>query len=450
MDYTQNEVIQYVRENDVKFIKLFFTDIFGNLRSISIQPSLLRRAFTDGISFDASAVPGFLNAARSDLFLVPDPATLTVLPWRPQHGRVARMYCAIRYPDGTAFKGDTRLILQNVMQKTEELGYDVKVGTECEFYLFKLDENGEPDFTSPHDNATYCDLAPKDKGENVRRDIILALEQMGIEPETSHHETGPGQNEIDFKYSGALKAADNLATFKNTVRTMAAQDGLFATFAPKPLHHKAGSGLHINLSLYKDGKNLFEAESPEADSFVAGILSRAREMTAFLNPWPSSYLRLGQFEAPGHVSWSRQNRSQLIRVPAAYGDTRRVELRSPDPTCNQYAALALIISAGMDGVKQNMPLSPACDLNLFDTENLSAEDRAAVEKLERLPRSLKEALEISEESDFIKSVLPEKLVQAYAAEKKAAFTFSSDILNKDNAGDICWSDLYAIEGLVRD
>lgn len=401
MEYTRREVLQYIEENNVKFIKLFFVDIFGDVKSISIQPPLLNRAFEEGISFDASAVKGFLNESTSDLFIVPDPTTLSVLPWRPQHGRVARLYCNIRYLDGTPFEGDSRLILQKVIERSKQMGYETKVGTECEFYLFKRDENGLPT-KIPHDNAGYCDLAPLDKGENVRRDIICTLEQMGIEPETSHHENGPGQNEIDFRYNSTMNAADNLATFKMAVRTIAAQDGLFASFLPKPLDDKSGSGLHVNLSLYKDGQNLFGKENPFAKSFVAGILSHIKEITAFLNPLQQSYKRFGEFEAPKYINWSYQNRSPLIRIPAATGDAVRIELRSPDPSCNQYIGLALIIAAGLDGIEKNLALMPS---------------QNDIESLDTLPVSLEEALKLASESEFVKSVIPEITLNTFIKSK---------------------------------
>ncbi|MBQ5999773.1 MAG: glutamine synthetase, partial [Treponema sp.] len=281
MEYTESEILQYTAENDVKFIKLFFTDIFGTLRSLSIQPCELERAFKTGISFDASAVKGFLGVDRSDLFLVPDPSTLSVLPWRPQHGRVVRFYCNIRYPDGTPFEGDTRYILQKQCLEADKKGYEVKVGTECEFYLFQTDEKGNPT-DIPHDNGGYCELAPTDRGENVRRDICITLEQMGIQPEVSHHEAGPGQHEVDFKCDTPVRAADNLATFKTIVRTVAARNGLYANFAPKPIENKPGNGLHINLSIYRDGKNLFEPNNmkSEAGYFLAGVMTHIREITA--------------------------------------------------------------------------------------------------------------------------------------------------------------------------
>ncbi|MCH5291120.1 MAG: glutamine synthetase [Treponema sp.] len=407
MEYSQSEVLQYVSENDVKFIKLFFTDIFGSIKSISVQPSVLKRAFDEGISFDGSAVPGFLHTEKSDLFLLPDPSTLSVLPWRPQRGRVARLYCNIRYPDGSVFEGDTRTMLQHVVEQAASFGLTVNIGTECEFYLFKRDENGAPTMV-PHDNAGYCDLAPLDKGENVRRDIIFTLEQMGIEPETSHHETGPGQNEIDFKYNTAVKAADNFATFKTAVKTIAAQDGLFASFLPKPFADKAGSGLHINISLQKNGENIFDTNQPEAKSFVAGLLFHIRDITAFLNPLPNSYERLGVCEAPRYVSWSRENRSQLIRIPAAHRDGMRVELRSPDPSCNQYLALSLIIAAGLDGVAKKLELPPATDLNLYNASN------SELKKLAMLPSSLEEAMNLAMQSRFVHSQLSGTVLDFFA------------------------------------
>ncbi|MBE6355313.1 glutamine synthetase family protein [Treponema sp.] len=414
MEYTKSEVLQYVKENDVKFIKLFFTDIAGEVRSLTIQPSILRTAFEHGVSFDGSAVPGFMNADRSDLFLVPDPATLSVLPWRPSHGRVARMYCNICYPDGSPFEGDSRLILQKTLEKANKLGYTIKVGTECEFYLFKLDENGEPT-DIPHDRAGYCGLAPLDKGENVRRDIIMTLEQMGIEPQTSHHEAGPGQNEIDFKYSSTLKAADNIATFKITVRTVAAKDGLWATFMPKPIEDKPGSGLHLNISIHKDGENLFEKDSPESKHFIAGILNHIKEITAFLNPTEESYKRLGVFEAPRYVSWSSQNRSQLIRIPAATGDSFRMELRSPDSSCNQYLALALVIAAGLDGIENEFELMPPCDKNFYEL----SEKEVLEMGIEKLPENLTEALKLAKESDFVKKLIPQVTLDAFFKMKES-------------------------------
>ena len=405
MEYTQSEVIQYVTENDVKFIKLFFTDLFGSVKSISVQPAVLQEVFRKGILFDASKVRGFSKVSREDLFLVPDPTTLSVLPWRPQHGRVARMYCNIKTALGTPFEGDTRHVLEAVLQKAKKAGFEIKIGTECEFYLFKLDENGKPSL-EPHDSAGYCDIAPLDKGENVRRDIITNFEQMGIEPETSHHEAGPGQNEIDFKCSAALKAADNLATFKNTVSAIAFQDGLFANFLPHPLKEEPGNGLHIHIFLYKDGKNVLASESLLAQQFVSGILNHIAEITVFLNPLENSYERLALKTVPKIIGWSNANYNQVVRLPLLEENALHIDVRSPDPVCNQYTALSLLIAAGLDGIERALPAQPALQ---SETSNKSA----------LLPQSLTEALGKAEQSDFVKTVLGENMLSSFFAEKRA-------------------------------
>ena len=412
MEYTENEVLTYIAENDVKFIKLFFTDIFGTIKSISIQPSELERAFKSGISFDASAVKGFLSVDKSDLYLVPDASTLSVLPWRPQHGRVVRFYCNIRYPDGTPFEGDIRSLLEEVVEKAAKKGYSINVGTECEFYLFQLDEKGNVT-NIPHDNAGYCDLAPLDKGENIRRDICLTLEQMGIKPEVSHLETGPGQHEVDFVYASPLKAADNLSTFKTVVRTVAARNGLDANFAGKPIDGKPGNGLHINISIEKERKNLFADFEEEAKYFIAGILERIREITAFLNPNENSYKRLGHFEAPLYIGWSRANRSQLIRIPATSDKSRsRMEIRSPDPSCNQYAALALILAAGFEGIEKKTKLPPELNMDAFHAS------KDELKNVQTLPKSLSEAVQIACQSEFVKKILPQVTLNAFVDAEK--------------------------------
>ena len=287
MRYSEHDVLDFVRENDVKFIRLAFCDLFGIQKNISITDQELPRAFEGGISFDASAVEGFLNVDRSDLFLFPEPDTLAVLPWRPGRGRTARLFCEIRHPDGTPFEGDGRYLLRRACERARGMGYLCQIGPECEFYLFELDEKGNPS-TLPIDNAGYLDVAPADRGENIRRDICLTLEEMGIVPESFHHEQGPGQNEIDFRYSDALTAADQVVTFKGAVRTMAAQNGMYASFLPKPMLDCPGSGMHVNMSLLRDGRNVFQnipgESSEEADQFLAGILLRVREITALLNP----------------------------------------------------------------------------------------------------------------------------------------------------------------------
>lgn len=391
MIYTAEEVYDYVSQEDVKFIRLAFCDPTGKMKNVSIMPEELPKAFVNGIGFDASAIEGFGTEVYSDLLLFPIPSTLTVLPWRPSHGKVVRMFCDIRYPDGTPFERDSRKILLSATKYAEKKGYTVKFGTEFEFYLFKLDENGDPT-NIPFDNAGYMDVAPEDKGENVRRDICLTLLDMGILPECSHHEEGPGQNEIDFRYGDALPSADNAVNFISVVKTAALRNGLYANFSPKPLAGKSGNGMHINISV----KN--EAGEDCTLGFMAGILARVKELTAFLNPTEESYFRLGEQKAPKYVTWSRENRSQLIRIPAAKGEYKRMELRSPDPTANPYIAFALLIYAGIDGLENG--LTPPAPVNV----NLFAADEEFTDKLDKLPGSLTEAKEIAARSEWLASL----------------------------------------------
>jgi len=365
------------------------------------MPGELKRAFSQGIAFDASAVKGFSGDIHSDLFLFPDPETLCVLPWRPEHGGVVRMFCTVKYPDGRIFENDARSILIKAVEDAGKEGCSFSFGSELEFYLFKLDENGIPT-KIPYDDAGYFDIAPTDKGENVRREICLSLERMGISPECSHHEEGPGQNEIDFRYSDALKAADNAVTFKSVVQTIAARNGLFADFSPKPLKDKPGNGFHINLSV-KTAKD--EAVS---QYIIAGILENISGMTRFLNPTAQSYERLGQNKAPGYISWSGQNRSQLIRIPAATGEFVRTELRSPDPEANPYIAFALIIRAALEGIKNKTLLCPPADFNLYNA------DEETLSRYKKLPSSVEEATSAALGSEFIRKNLPESMLNIYS------------------------------------
>ena len=400
MKCTPEEVIQYVEEENVKFIRLAFCDVYGQQKNLSIMPGELRRAFSQGMAFDASAIAGFGGAVRSDLFLRPDSATLAGLPWRPENGRVVRMFCDITRPDGSVFEADTRHLLQQAIEDAQNLGYSFSFGAEMEFYLFKTDENGEPT-QEPYDHAGYMDIAPADKGENVRREICLTLEQMGIRPESSHHEEGPGQNEIDFRYSDALTAADDAITFRSVVQTIAARSGLWADFSPKPLSGQPGSGLHINLSVHgPDG-------SDPMPQVLAGILRHTYDLTAFCNPCRDSYRRLGSSKAPGYITWSSENRSQLIRLPAAQGEYRRLELRSPDPTANLYIAFALLIWAGLDGIVRDLPLPPSADLNLYEAP------AQVLASFRRLPATLEEAQSAAAKSPFIRSHLPAAILSAY-------------------------------------
>ncbi len=400
MRYTKEEVIQYVREEDVKFIRLAFCDVFGVQKNISIMPDELPRAFDAGIAFDASAIAGFGDETRSDLLLHPEPDTLTPLPWRPEHGRVMQMFSDISYPDGTPFACDTRCLLKRAVAEAEQAGFDFTFGAEQEFYLFLRDENGLPT-RIPCDHAGYMDIAPEDRGENVRREVCLTLEQMGIRPESSHHEEGPGQNEIDFRYSDALTAADNAQTFQRVVRTVADRNGLYADFGPKPIPDAPGNGFHVNLSLRP------AVNSEQLGYMIAGLLANIRNMTAFLNPTRDSYLRLGKHKAPGYISWSAQNRSQLIRIPAAEGEYRRVELRSPDPCANPYLAFTLLISACLDGIQNRRVLPEPADLNFYQA------DHRVLAGYEKLPESYPEAYEAALTSDFIRARIPEEILAIY-------------------------------------
>lgn len=410
MKYSKNEVLQYVAEEDVKFIRMAFCDIYGQQKNISIMPQELEKAFEYGIAIDASAIKGFNVKVHSDLFLHPDPSTISVLPWRPEHGRVVRMFCNITYPNGKPFECDTRTVLINAVEEAKEMGLEFSFGSEMEFYLFNLNENGEKTVI-PYDNAGYMDIAPDDKGENIRREICLTLEQMGIIPESSHHEEGPGQNEIDFRYSDPLTAADNAVTFKSVVKTAAARNGLYADFSPKPLLNKAGNGMHINFSVAENKKskinNLKDDEKNIMQCVIAGILDKINDITLFLNITDESYLRFGHSKAPKYVTWSNENRSELIRIPAAFGKYKRAELRSADPMCNPYLAFALIIKAGIYGVKNNLKLPKPADFNLYLAEKEKIKD------LKLLPLTLAEAKENALNSLFIKENLNENLIKNY-------------------------------------
>ena len=400
MKYSKEEVLQYVREEDVKFIRLAFCDVFGKQKNISIMPQELPRAFEYGIAFDASSIAGFGDETHSDLLLHPEADTLTILPWRPEHGRVVRMFCNISHPDGKPFECDTRSLLKKAMEDAKKAGYSFAFGAEQEFYLFQLDENGKPT-TVPYDEAGYMDIAPEDRGENIRREICLTLEQMGIRPESSHHEEGPRQNEVDFRYSDALTAADNAMTFQTIVKTVARRNGLCADFSAKPLENEPRNGFHINMSVKPS------ETSENLCYMIAGVLDKVEEMTAFLNPTENSYKRFGQSKAPGYISWSSENRSQLVRIPAAVGEYRRAELRSPDPTANPYLAFALMIYAGLYGLQNKLDMSNAANINLYkaDSETLS--------KFKKLPENLSSACKIAAASEFIKAHVPAAILDIY-------------------------------------
>lgn len=405
MKYSREEVLQYVAEEDVKFIRLAFCDVRGRQKNISVMPGELERALDGGIAIDASAIAGFGGEVRSDLLLRPDPATLAPLPWRPEHGRVVRLFCTPENPDGSPCQADTRALLAQAVADAQAQGLEFSFGAEMEFYLFRRDEEGKPTGI-PFDSAGYMDVAPEDRGENVRREICLTLEQMGIRPESSHHEEGPGQNEIDFRYADPLTAADQAVTFRSVVQTIAARNGLYADFSPKPLPDKPGNGMHINLSA---AYTLLSGRAGEdvLPRLIAGVLYRAAEMTPVLNPSEASYRRFGSCKAPRYISWSAQNRSQLIRVPAAVGAYRRAELRSPDPDCNPYLAYTMLIRAGLESIRLGLPLPDPVDCNLYTAP---AELTAG---LARLPGSLADAKAAARAGNFLADCLPEPVRAFY-------------------------------------
>ncbi|MDF2523394.1 MAG: glutamine synthetase, type [Clostridiales bacterium] len=419
--YTSEDIKRLVKEQDVKFIRLQFTDIFGMLKNVAITSEQLEKALDNKCMFDGSSIEGFVRIEESDMYLRPDPSTFVVFPWRPQNGKVARLICDVYNPDGTPFLGDPRYALKRALKKANDMGYDqFNVGPECEFFLFLTDSEGNPT-TITHDNAGYFDLGPVDLGEDARRDMCLALEDMGFEIEASHHEVAPGQHEIDFKYGEALTSADAVLTFKLVVKTVAQRHGLHATFMPKPVFGIAGSGMHTNVSLYKNGKNAFFDEndpmqlSQEAYWFIGGMMKHMRSIAAITNPIVNSYKRLVPgYEAPVYIAWSGRNRSPLIRIPAARGTSTRLELRCPDPACNPYLALTAILAAGLDGIENKIQPPAPTDKNIFQ---MSDEERRA-EGIEALPLSLIEAIEEMQKSEFISNVLGEHIFTKYIEAKK--------------------------------
>lgn len=418
--YTKDDIFRMVEEEDVEFIRLQFTDIFGTLKNIAITSSQLEKALDNKCMFDGSSVEGFVRIEESDMYLYPDYDTFEIFPWRPQQGKVARLICDVYTPDGKPFEGDPRWILKKTIKEANEMGYRFDVGPECEFFLFHTDDNGLPT-TLSHEKAGYFDLGPNDLGENIRRDMVLTLEEMGFEIEASHHEVAPAQHEIDFKYDEVLKTADNIQTFKMTVKTIAKRHGLYATFMPKPKFGISGSGMHINMSLATEaGKNIFADEkgkiglSDDAYHFIAGIMKHARGMSAITNPLVNSYKRLVPgYEAPVYIAWSAKNRSPLIRIPASRGNGTRVELRNPDPTANPYLVLALCLAAGLDGIKNKIEVPESVDCNIY--EMTPGERRAA--GIENMPADLKEAVDCLVADEFLCSVLGEHITTKYVEAK---------------------------------
>jgi len=417
--YTKKDILELVEEEDVEFIRLQFTDLFGSMKNLAITSSHLKKALDNQVMFDGSSIKGFVKIDESDMYLYPDYNTIAIFPWRPQQGKVARLICDVYRPGGICYEGDPRYILKKTVSETEAMGYTFNVGPECEFFLYHMDDNGLPT-TMTHEQAGYCDMSPLDFGENARRDMVLSLEDMGFEVEASHHENAPAQHEIDFKYADALTTADNIMTFKLAVKTIAKRHGLHATFMPKPKEGVDGSGMHINMSLSRNGVNIFQDQkdplglSEEAYYFLGGLMKHIKAMTLILNPIVNSYKRLVPgYEAPSYIVWSAKNRTPLIRIPATRGEDTRIELRSPDPACNPYLALAVCLAAGMDGIKNKITPPKSKDLNIFD---LPAEVLKA-EGVECLPRNLKEAVEEFEQDELMKEVLGEEVCRKYIQTK---------------------------------
>ncbi|WP_018247465.1 type I glutamate--ammonia ligase [Orenia marismortui] len=413
---TKEDVLKKAKELNVKFIRLQFTDILGIIKNVAITVNQLEDALDGKIMFDGSSVDGFTRINESDMYLKPDYDTFTVFPWRPKEGgSVARLICDVYKPDGTSFGGDPRQVLKKVLDEAKEMGYEMYVGPEPEFFLFEKDENGEAT-TITNDQGGYFDLAPMDAGQDPRRDIVLALENMGFEMEASHHEVAPGQHEIDFKYDHALRTADNVATFKFVVKAIADSHDLHATFMPKPIFGENGSGMHVHQSLFKDGENAFYDEddklglSQVAKYYIGGLLKHAKAIAAITNPTVNSYKRLVPgYEAPVYLAWSSSNRSSLIRIPAARGLGTRLEMRNPDPSCNPYLAFAVMLKAGLDGIKNQIE-PPAEVLDNIYTMNADRKEDLGIESL---PSSLKEALDYLVNDEVIQSALGEHVLEHF-------------------------------------
>lgn len=422
-NYTREDIMRMVEEEDVGFIRLQFTDIFGTMKNVAITTSQLKKALDNQCMFDGSSIEGFARIEDSDMYLYPDLNTFAIFPWRPQQGKVARLICNVYKADGTAFESDPRYVLNKVTEKARQEGYVFEVGPECEFFLFHMDDNGLPT-TITHENASYFDLGPLDLGENARRDMVLTLEDMGFEIEASHHEFAAGQHEIDFKYDEALATADNIMTFKMVVKTIGKRHGMHATFMPKPKYGENGSGMHLNMSLRRDGINVFSDPrdvnglSREAYYFIGGILKHIKAISFITNPTVNSYKRLVPgYEAPVYIAWSAKNRTPLIRIPTSLAENTRLELRSPDPTANPYLALAVCLAAGLEGIREEIEPPASVDANIYKMEKEEREKLG----IEELPGSLLEAIREFEKDTFIQDVLGRDLSEKFIAAKKKEY-----------------------------
>ncbi|MED1625343.1 type I glutamate--ammonia ligase, partial [Bacillus pseudomycoides] len=419
--YTKEDIFRLAKEENVKYIRLQFTDLLGIIKNVEIPVSQLTKALDNKMMFDGSSIEGFVRIEESDMYLYPDLDTWVVFPWTAEKGKVARLICDIYNADGTPFEGDPRNNLKRMLKEMEALGFtEFNLGPEPEFFLFKVDEKGNPTLEL-NDNGGYFDLAPMDLGENCRRDIVLELEEMGFEIEASHHEVAPGQHEIDFKYANALRSCDDIQTFKLVVKTIARKHGLHATFMPKPLFGVNGSGMHCNLSLFKNGENVFYDQngelqlSDDARHFIAGILKHAPAFTAVANPTVNSYKRLVPgYEAPCYVAWSAQNRSPLVRIPASRGISTRVEVRSVDPAANPYLVMATLLAAGLDGIKNKLTPPAAVDRNIYVMTKEEREEAGIVD----LPATLAQALVTLQSNEIVCGALGEHLLEHFIEAKE--------------------------------
>ncbi|EJQ49617.1 type I glutamate--ammonia ligase [Bacillus hominis] len=419
--YTREDIFRLAKEENVKYIRLQFTDLLGVIKNVEIPVSQLTKALDNKMMFDGSSIEGFVRIEESDMYLYPDLDTWVIFPWTAEKGKVARLICDIYNADGTPFDGDPRNNLKRVLKEMEALGFsDFNLGPEPEFFLFKVDEKGNPTLEL-NDNGGYFDLAPMDLGENCRRDIVLELEEMGFEIEASHHEVAPGQHEIDFKYANAIRSCDDIQTFKLVVKTIARKHGLHATFMPKPLYGVNGSGMHCNLSLFKNGENVFFDQngdlqlSDDARHFIAGILKHAPAFTAVANPTVNSYKRLVPgYEAPCYVAWSAQNRSPLVRIPASRGISTRVEVRSVDPAANPYLVMATLLAAGLDGIKNKLTPPAAVDRNIYVMTKEEREEAGIVD----LPATLAQALVTLQSNEIVCGALGDHLLEHFIEAKE--------------------------------
>ena len=419
--YTKQDIFNMVEEEDVEFIRLQFTDMFGTLKNVAITSSQLEKALNNECMFDGSSIEGFVRIEESDMYLYPDLDTFVIFPWRPQQGKVARIICDVYTSDRKPFEGDPRYILKKAVEDATQMGYRFDVGPECEFFLFNQDEDGQPTTIST-ERAGYFDLGPIDLGENARRDMVLTLEDMGYEIEASHHEVAPAQHEIDFRYDEAVKTADNIMTFKLAVKTIAKRHGMFASFMPKPKFGINGSGMHVNMSLCKDGKNIFDDPdgelglSKEAYWFIGGLMKHMKGMAAITNPLVNSYKRLiPGYDAPVYIAWSRAtNRGQIVRIPSSRGASTRLELRSPDSAMNPYLALAACLAAGLDGIKNHIELPEPVVQNIYAMDEETIKERG----IDHLPETLGEAIDEFEEDVFLRNVLGDHIFYKYLEAKK--------------------------------